>query len=440
MSSSSANKEALSSNEDKDNNSISTYLTKDPQMTYFKSVFRKHTNFSFDWKLLNTEKGDADFGKKISFKLSNTNYDMLQDCVLKIVLPQIASSSSSHKINWIDKIGHAIIKRVSLKIGNDEIISTYTGEYLEIMNQLNMQNEKLETYYNMIGSNKSLLDKVVTTTPYALYIPLIFWFNKDIGLSLPLCAIKTHDIIIDVELQSFDKLYHKYNNSISVNIVSGQKLQANLLCKYYKLTDIERNRFAYIEHKYLIEQVQEISRIVTASANQEVSIPLTGLKLPVKELLWTTQPDDFFNDSNSYRLHANNSADYNIPFVYSHTSEEGAGKNFCKDFTLNIHGMPYFENMDPQVFNMYLPYKYHNRSPKPGIFIYPFSEKPTEYQPSGCVNFTRLSSNDTILRIKFNDLINSFTGSSKDVKIKIYAINYNIFNIKNGATTLSFFE
>ena len=65
MSSSSANKEALSSNEDNNDNSISKYLTKDPQMTYFKSVFRKHTNFSFDWKLLNTEKGDVDFGKKI---------------------------------------------------------------------------------------------------------------------------------------------------------------------------------------------------------------------------------------------------------------------------------------------------------------------------------------------------------------------------------------
>ena len=91
MSSSSANKEALSSNEDNNDNSISNYLTKDPQMTYFKSVFRKHTNFSFDLKLLGTEKGDVDFGKKITFKLSNTNYDMLQDCVLKIVLPQIFS-------------------------------------------------------------------------------------------------------------------------------------------------------------------------------------------------------------------------------------------------------------------------------------------------------------------------------------------------------------
>ena len=439
MSSSSANKEALSSNEDNNDNSISKYLTKDPQMTYFKSVFRKHTNFSFDWKLLNTEKGDVDFGKKITFKLSNTNYDMLQDCVLKIVLPQIFSSSNSEKINWIDKVGHAIIKRVTLKIGNDEVISSYTGEYLEIVNQLNMQNEKLETYFNMIGSNKSLLSKVVTTSAYALYIPLIFWFNKDIGLSLPLCAIRTHDIIIDVELQDLNKLYHKYNNSISVNVVSGQQLKANLLCKYYKLSDIERNRFTHIDHKYLIEQVQEIERTVTAAPNQEISIPLTGFKLPVKELLWTTQPDDFYNNSNTFRLHANNSADYNTPFLYSHTSEEGAGKNFCRDFSLNIHGMPYFENMEPQVFNMYLPYKYHNRSPDAGIFIYPFSEKPNEYQPSGCVNFTRLSSNDTVLRIKFNDLINSFTGS-KVVKIKIYAINYNIFNIKNGATTLSFFE
>ena len=433
-----ANKEALNSNEDNNDNSISTELTKNPQMTYFKSVFRRHTNFSFDWVLVEPEKGIANFDNKIIFKLSNTNYDMLQDCVLKIILPQIRCSSNSGLINWIDKLGHAIIKKVTLKIGNDEIINSYSGEFLEITNQLNMQNEKLEAYYNMIGSNVSLLNASNTTIPYALYIPLMFWFNKDIGLSLPLCAIKTHDILVEIEIQKLDKLIHKYNSSHSFSVVDGQQLKMNMLCKYYKLSDIERNRFANIDHKYLIEQVQEIERVVDVTSVKEFNIPLTGFKLPVKELIWTTQPDDFYNNSNVYRLNSNGQPDYNIPFNFSHLSGY-SGKNFTSSFSLNIHGLPYFENIEPQVFNLYLPYKYHNRAPDTGIFVYPFSEKPNEYQPSGCVNFTRLSSNDTILRVKFNDLVNEITGN-KFVKIKIYAINYNIFNIKNGATTLSYFE
>ena len=109
----SASKTILKSNKT-ENKSILKYLTEDPQMTYFKSVYKRHTDFSFDYKEITPDKGKQDFGNKLSFKISNLNYDMVQDCVLKIVLPQIFSSSSSDTIHWIDKVGHAIIKRVTL--------------------------------------------------------------------------------------------------------------------------------------------------------------------------------------------------------------------------------------------------------------------------------------------------------------------------------------
>jgi hypothetical protein len=437
---SSAEINALESNED--SNSISEELTKNPQMTYFKSVFRKHTNFSFDWEVIGFEEGGS-FGSKIKFILNKNkeSFDMLQDCVLKIILPQIECIPNTGEINWIEKVGHAIIKKITLKIGEREICS-HSGEYFEIYNQLNMQNEKLETYYNMIGSNVLLLNKTNKTIPYALYIPLIFWFNKDIGLSLPLCAIN-QNISVDVELQRLDKLIHKYNEDHKFQIVSGQQLKVDMLCKYYKLSNIERNRFATINHKYLIEQVQEIEHtILNVSSNADFSIPLTGLKFPVKEIIWTIQPDDYTNDINNFRLHTNKQPDYNTPFNYSHLSSF-SGKNFASSFSFNIHGNSYFENIEPQVFNLYLPYKYHSRAPEEGIFVYPFSEKPNEYQPSGCINFSRISSNDSTLKVRFNNLVNEITGR-KVVKVKIYAINYNIFNISNSvngsSTSLSYFQ
>ena len=230
---SSASKLLIESNNGVD--SVDDFLTNKPEMTFFKNTYKKHTNYSFDWVDVNIDRSNVDFGEKIVFKMSNSNYDMIQDCVLKIVLPQIESPNSTDLINWIDKVGHAIIKKITLKIGNDKVIVTHNGEYMEIHNQLNMQNEKLKTYYNMIGYNKTFVEKTLTTNPYVLYIPLIFWFNKDIGLSLPICAIQNHDVTIEIELQQLSKLYYKYTDAISANVVSGQQLKATMLTKYYKL-------------------------------------------------------------------------------------------------------------------------------------------------------------------------------------------------------------
>jgi hypothetical protein len=434
---SSASKLLIESNNGVD--SVDDFLTNKPEMTFFKNTYKKHTNYSFDWVDVNIDRGNVDFGEKIVFKMSNSNYDMIQDCVLKIVLPQIESPNSTDLINWIDKVGHAIIKKITLKIGNDKVIVTHNGEYMEIHNQLNMQNEKLKTYYNMIGYNKTFVEKTLTTNPYVLYIPLIFWFNKDIGLSLPICAIQNHDVTIEIELQQLSKLYYKYTDAISANVVSGQQLKATMLTKYYKLGEVERKKMINMKHKYLIEQIQEIEHVVGATDGKEHNVPLLGLKLPIKEMIWTGQPLDFYDDNNLYRLNSNSTPDYNFPFKYSHLTAVGAGRNFFKNFSFNVNGLSYFENVDPQVFNLYLPYRYHNRTPDEGIFIYSFANNPTQYQPSGSVNFTRLSTKDTYLRVKFNDAVTDILGT-KSVKIKFYAINYNFLEIENGSVSLAFLE
>ena len=61
------------------------YLTINPEITFFKKVFRRHTNFSLELKEINSEQL-ATYGNNITFILNNHG-DALHRCYLEVELP-----------------------------------------------------------------------------------------------------------------------------------------------------------------------------------------------------------------------------------------------------------------------------------------------------------------------------------------------------------------
>ena len=70
----------------------------------------------------------------------------------------------------------------------------------------------------------------------------------------------------------------------------------------------------------------------------------------------------------------------------------------------------------------YLKYK---KTPDKGIYIYPFSLYPTDYQPSGSINMTFIE--DILLQMKLNDII-----EKKPAYLNCYSRSYNILRIMSG--------
>jgi len=164
------------------------YLTGNPQITFFKVVYRRHTNFSIE-SIQCTFNGSVDFGRKANVTISR-NGDLIGPMYLEVKLPRLLQTQDSNtKVQWTNGIGNALVKSVEVEIGGQRIDKHY-GEWLDIWSELNVDKNHRDTYNEMVGHDEN---PNVDNADYerTLYIPLRFWFNRNPGLALPLIALHT---------------------------------------------------------------------------------------------------------------------------------------------------------------------------------------------------------------------------------------------------------
>ena len=174
------------------------YLSTDPEITFFKMVYKRHTNFSQEpvKQLFSTS---PDFGKRVSCTLSKTA-DLLSTCYVFVELPEIPKNSNSlfEKFKWTKKIGFNIIKSIELEI-NGKIIDKLYGDWLNIWSLLTVSDDR-ESEDLLIGNIPSLYNSSNGINSYNLYIPISFFFNRNKGLAIPVIALHLSDIKIHIDL------------------------------------------------------------------------------------------------------------------------------------------------------------------------------------------------------------------------------------------------
>jgi len=184
------------------------YLTQKPEITFFKAVYKRHTNFSIE-PMPQYFSSVPNFGNKVSCTLSKTG-DLINKGYIVVDLPATSQFFNISgkvdefiKVAWVKNLGYKLIKKIELDIGN-KIIDTQYGEWMYIWSELNTEgNEK--GLYKMTGNNEEFTYFSKTKDSKRLYIPLQFWFCKNVGLSLPLVSLKYSDVKIHVEFASRDE-------------------------------------------------------------------------------------------------------------------------------------------------------------------------------------------------------------------------------------------
>lgn len=259
--------------------SADLFLTNQPQITYFKTVYRRYTNFSiqtFEEKFFD----EPNFGKTGRIKLDRIG-DLVSRMYIKVIIARIDNCGG--KFAWVRRLGHAMIEKVEIEIGGI-VIDKHYGIWLDIWYELV---DKGNSYLKTIGDFPELIDYNSKSKPQAtLYIPLQFWFNRHIGLALPLIAIQYHDIYINVSFQDKMKLIvrdDKFCDFSSVKI-----LEVDLVSDFIFLDIEERKRFAQVNHEYLIEQVQNSGEICIV---KDYTSTLLNFNYPTKELIWVIKND-----------------------------------------------------------------------------------------------------------------------------------------------------
>jgi hypothetical protein len=370
------------------------FLTGNPQITFFKTIYRRYTNFAME-AIEQTFVGIPDFGQKVVATLVK-NADLVSLMYVRIVLPAL-NANETVSVNfqqedryptvdafaWCPEIGHAIIESVAVEIGGQEIDKHYS-EWLHIWKELTLPPEHLNGYNEMIGNVPEMVNFTETKDEFVLYVPLKFWFCRHTGNSIPIVSLQYHDIRIIVKFRPLEQCLLK----LSAGVVSRfddsniQIRNASLYVDYIYLDTDERRRFAQASHEYLIEQVQteEQEEFINGQIRPEFF-----LNHPTKEIVWTFQ-HCFAHKLNQWFNSTNRIGEYNSG-VYRQD-----GENPLINSKLILNGFDRFSVRDGNYFNWLQPWQHHSNIPEDGINVYSFSINPEKHQPSGTLNFSRIDS------------------------------------------------
>jgi len=369
------------------------YLTGNPQITFFKVVYRRHTNFSIE-SIEQTFNGTADFGKRVTCQISR-NGDLINRVYLQTTLPAISGSG----VAWVEKVGLRLLKSVEIEIGGQRIDKHY-AEWMYIWNELSLPRGKEDGYKIMVG------DDVSEANGSTLYVPLEFWFCRNVGLALPLIALQYHEVKINIEFESLSKLTTGGSPSGAPSLGA-----TSLWVDYIFLDTDERRRFAQLSHEYLIEQLQFTGdETLTSGPTNRIKL---NMNHPVKELVWVGIRDV----ADSSNLWTN--------FVDNNTVASGV--NMTSAAKLQLNGHDRFAERAGSYFNLVQPFQHHENVPRNrGINVYSFALKPEEHQPSGSLNMSRIDT--AVLSVS----------AAAAGRIKVFATNYNVLRIMSGMGGLAY--
>ena len=408
------------------------YLTGNPQITFFKVVYRRHTNFAVE-SIEQTFNGQADFNKRVTATISR-NGDLIQQMYLELVMPIVGGTGSPL---WTYGIGNALVKQAEIEIGG-QLIDRQYGDWMNIWTELTVPEGKRGGYDNMVGNKlptgSNQKGSLTAASIQRLYVPLQFWFNRNPGLALPLIALQYHEVKLNLELRNLSELINGTDTVAPTNTVG---LGCKLYVDYVYLDTDERRRFAQVSHEYLIEQVQFTGAESIAAADTTKNVTL-NFNHPVKELVW------------AHVLSSNvsvNTLSGNRWFNYSGTTGATTDIDSFTSALLQLNGHDRFSVRYADYFRKVQNYEHHCRVPRVGkdldtddarnqyIYTYSFALSPEEHQPSGTCNFSRID--NAVLQLKYGS-DTGFTAQSGAMNLNIYAVNYNVLRIMSGMGGLAY--
>jgi len=377
------------------------YLTGNPQITFFKVVYRRHTNFSME-AIEQTWNGTSNTNGRCTATISRNG-----DLVYRMYIAITGDTGVD-----TDNPGSAWIESVELEIGGQKI-DKHSGLWLETWAELTEPNP---TGLVVAGTTTedgpgagTLFQRMAgmggvatgTDIDHHLYIPLQFWFCRNPGLALPLIALQYHEVKVILD--------HK------IEITSSAGTTNKLWVDYIYLDTDERRRFAQVSHEYLIEQVQEQS-INSAAVSAELNF-----NHPVKELIWTC---------GTGASGSQNGTALKLPAPLT------------TKYQLKLNGHDRFAAREAPYFSRVQVWQHHSgyggldstdagtdgNGANDSICVYSFALKPEEHQPSGTCNFSRIDNAQIVTDGAF----------ATEPNIKIFAVNYNVLRIMSGMGGLAY--
>jgi len=451
------------------------YLVGNPQITFFKVTYQRHTNFAREC-IEQTIQGTQGFGQRLTITISRSG-DLVGPMHVEIALPALksnasvpaavytsqnstaVSASAGKKFNWcwVNYVGYRILKEITIEIGGQPIDRHYST-WFYMWFELSTPAAKRGGLQKMVGGYDVTETPLgLTTNGYTaqtLYVPLVFWFNTHPGLALPLIALQYHEVKLYIQTEQLNNCCILFSEIGSGESILGLEwttgtpqtpagavpaMNMSVWADYYYLDSEERRRFAQLSHEYLIKQVQQATASFSSFTNSgNGSIDYRTFNHPVSFNVWgfrKTAPGtehDWSNFTNS------------PPFL------QYTGLSIVNEHKLILNGNDRYNDKKADYYNLVQPYNHFTSIPPIGILCYSYALQPVEHQPSGTLNFSRIdNATNKFSVIPDVAALNGLLGSLEEPNVwsvsgetsyegVVYAVNYNVLRIMSGMGGLAY--
>ncbi len=412
------------------------YLTGQPQITFFKSVYRRHTNFAIE-SIQQTINGSVAAGARVTVTISR-NGDLLKNLWVQYNPSLLVASGAATGMGA--DLSHALFNQLELEIGG-QLIDRQYGLWLSVwrdlvecnptgaQGELTLGGEEPDIngvldagpstkYQRMAYTHQSGIATNTTAAPTEAYVPMRFWFCRNPGLAIPLIALQYHEVKFNIQFALATS--YLFGGTTTSNIAGANFV---VYADYVYLDTTERRQFAQNAHEYLIDQLQfqqESGSGTSSSATYRLNF-----NHPIKELIWIGTPPTALPGTVSS---VNNVTGGATPGAI--TSVPGSASTMQIKIILN--GTDRFTARNLKYFTRNQIWECHTGFGATGvadsIALYSFALRPEEHQPSGTCNFSRIDTAQL-----------AFAGTNEQINaITIFAVNYNVLRIMSGMGGLAY--
>lgn len=329
------------------------HITGNPEISFFNSTYRRHTNFAQGTEYLKIT------GTPKSGSFSTIKVDKLGDLLgYMYIAPEDTSLEAAHtQGNWTD-----LVESAELYIGG-QLVDRQTSLFTEACAIDFLANNISKSFY---GCHQGL-----SGTSY--FYPFRFFFCENVQSAIPLCAMDYHEVEVRVYWGPDAEFY-------------AWECYAN----FYHLGEEERRSLRSRPLDMLITQVQE-------SMPSREYVQELNFNHPVKCIISsdTRALGSLNTNYNKMKLSVNGQDLTNFRYCIPHY----------------VHTPAYYHSNNTQI---------------PDVMMYAFGISVTQLQPTGTLNFSRISN------FKIHSLYNAIT------EYPIYAISYNILRVQNGMAAVMY--
>jgi hypothetical protein len=456
------------------------YLSGNPQITFWRGLFKRHTNFAMEPFRVNMT-GQASWGTKHSAIL--TRYaDLVSSGYIEVELPTNSDPAVTIAYEGVGRQGgFNLLEYVELDIGG-QIIDRQYGEFMFLWSTLAYPIDArakmdIMTSANLYANGSCHPDTGRPFRKNLTYIPLMFFFCRNPGAALPLIALQYHEVKINI-LWNKHKLVYNFDPATIAQgtTFSSGPAQANLVLDYIYLDVEERRRMAQESHEYLIEQTQFNEDKGLTSAQNRVDLTFNH---PVKELIWVTQYS-WRKDCRIKPPTVTGGGGVSLPVA--NTISPLTYDAMIYVCNLQLNGQDRTQSLPGAYFAAVQPFQHHSGTTfvdggypsqllgsgnnsgtlydvfgvsncpgtitgpggvqlytmpaSGGVYTYSFAIKPEEHQPSGTCNFSRIDTATLVFSIDGSKPIGNEDEYNAD--LRVYAINYNILRVMSGMGGLAY--